>query len=268
MYIILIIFIIYLFLIRCDNSKSFNKFDKYLYTHRGLFNNLDVAENSLTAFKNGCSKGYGTELDVHLTKDKRLVVIHDSKIDRVTGVEGIVEEMTYGELSKCHLFYTADTIPLFEDVVKIYEGKCPIIIELKTYKSNYEELVKETLKLTDSHPSLTCCYESFDPYPIIWLRKNRPEVIRGQLSYNYLKDKKSKLNIVEKFTLQYLLMNHLSRPNFIAYDVKTKFNLSKYLTLKLFKTKQVAWTVKTQEMLNKKEKEGLIIFEGFIPKND
>ena len=58
--------------------------------HRGYHNETDT-ENGLRAFENAIDKNMAFELDVHLTKDKQLVVIHDSDTRRVTGKKGIIE---------------------------------------------------------------------------------------------------------------------------------------------------------------------------------
>ena len=54
----------------------------------------------------------GIELDVHLTRDKKLVVFHDDTLQRMCGVSGTVEEKTWEELKTLHLLDTAESIPL------------------------------------------------------------------------------------------------------------------------------------------------------------
>ena len=67
------------------------------YAHRGLHSE-SVPENSLAAFRLAAEKGYGIELDVHLTKDDRLVIIHDETIDRTSNGSGWVKDMTLDEI--------------------------------------------------------------------------------------------------------------------------------------------------------------------------
>ncbi|MGM9639038.1 MAG: glycerophosphodiester phosphodiesterase family protein, partial [Butyricicoccaceae bacterium] len=53
---------------------------RYRYAHRGLHDlEKGIPENTLPAFAAAAAKGYGAELDVHMTLDRRLVVIHDSR---------------------------------------------------------------------------------------------------------------------------------------------------------------------------------------------
>ena len=57
--------------------------------HRGLHTpDQGVPENSLPAFKAAVELGFGVELDVHITKDDKLVVFHDDTLLRACGVEG------------------------------------------------------------------------------------------------------------------------------------------------------------------------------------
>ena len=67
------------------------------YAHRGLHGS-GVPENSLWAFRRAAEAGYGAELDVHLTADGHLAVVHDSNLSRMCGVEAKVEDLTAAQL--------------------------------------------------------------------------------------------------------------------------------------------------------------------------
>ena len=108
--------------------------------------------------------------------------------------------------------------------------------------------------------------ESFDPRVVRWLRKNRPEIIRGQLSENYLKKPQSKLPLILKFALAFHLENFLCRPDFIAYDFPTRKVLSNPICRRLWGLEAVTWTLRTPEDHETALKEGWIpIFENYIP---
>lgn len=109
------------------------------------------------------------------------------------------------------------------------------------------------------------CMESFHPFAVKWFRDNRPDVIRGQLSTNYWKDNLNR-KWYEKFALTNLLVNCISRPDFIAYNHKWKNNLSYRICRRLFPVENVAWTIKNQEELEEAEKTfDVIMFDSFIP---
>ena len=90
--------------------KSFNHFMTIPLAHRGL-HNQQLDENSLGAFKAAIEHGYGIELDVHPLKDGGLVVVHDTNLKRVTGVDVNVETLSEEDLKKYPLLLSKEKIP-------------------------------------------------------------------------------------------------------------------------------------------------------------
>lgn len=234
------------------------------YTHRGL-HSPGVPENSLAAFRAGVEQGYGSEFDVHLLKDGGLAVIHDSDLKRTTGLEGKVEDLTTADLKNCFLEGTSETIPTFREVLDTYSGRAPVIIELKPVGGNHAALCEAACAEMAGFQG-SWCMESFDPRVIYWLRKNRPEIIRGQLSENYLKNPRSKLPLVLKLVLTFHLENFLCRPDFIACDFPTRKVLSNPICRRLWGLEAVAWTLRSPEDHEIALREGWIpIFENYLP---
>ena len=66
---------------------------KHRYAHRGLHRKPGIPENSMEAFRRAIAAGYGIELDVHLTSDRKLAVIHDSCLKLTSGVYLQIEDM-------------------------------------------------------------------------------------------------------------------------------------------------------------------------------
>ena len=79
------------------------------------------------------------ELDVQLTKDNQVVVTHDFHLRRNCNVQKEVNQCTYEELQRYPIFFSKERIPLLEDVLKVVDGKVPLIIELK-YKDKSDIL--------------------------------------------------------------------------------------------------------------------------------
>ena len=75
-----------------DKRKTLKELLKHRYAHRGFHNKPKVPENSMTAFCHAAAHGFGIELDVHLTKDGRLAVIHDSSLKRTCGGGYIISD--------------------------------------------------------------------------------------------------------------------------------------------------------------------------------
>ena len=234
------------------------------YAHRGLHRE-GIPENSMAAFKAALEGGYGIELDIHLLKDGNLAVIHDSLLNRTTGQPGRVEDLTTEQLKDYRLEGTEQTIPEFMDVLTLYNGKAPLIVELKPVDGNHAALTEAACRMLESY-SGPYCLESFDPRCIIWLKKNRPNLIRGQLSENYFKSR-SDLPDWLKFSLKHNLENFLTVPDFIAYSYPhRKDTPTNDLCRRLWKAEGVSWTIRSKEDYDIAVKEGWIpIFEGFRP---
>lgn len=233
------------------------------YAHRGL-HSKGVPENSRAAFREAVRLGFGSELDVHLLADGNPAVIHDSKLIRTTGQPGIVENLTTEDLKNYPLEGTTETIPTFREVLEIYEGKYPLIIELKTAGGNFAPLCKAVLAQLEGYHG-AYCLESFDPRVVRWLKKNRPEIIRGQLTQNYLKGR-PKAHWLIAWAMTGQMLNFLTKPDFVAYKFEDRKGISNLLARKLWGMQGASWTIRTKEDLATAEDEGWIpIFENFIP---
>ena len=252
-----------------DGRRSQPGWEKLLdwrYAHRGLYDNdAGIPENSLAAFRRAAEAGFGAELDVHLTADGQLAVIHDSDLRRVCDRAGKVEELTYAELSQLRLLGTEEGIPLLSDVLPLFAGVAPLIVELKPIRGNEPELAEKVCALLDTFPDLAYCLESFDPFAVLWLRKNRPELIRGQLSQNFLRDQ-DRPKFLVSFLLSTLFSNAWTRPDFIAWRWQDRKSPFRALCCRGYRIQGVYWTLTGPEQLLSAEREGALrIFEGFRP---
>lgn len=242
------------------------KFAKWLYAHRGLYDNeSDAPENSLLAFKKALDKGYGIELDVQKTLDGKIVVCHDFDIKRICGVDRRIKDMTYDELSKYHILNSDSKIPLFSEVLEVVDGRVPLIVELKMPDFN-TDLCNIVDKMLSDYNGLYMV-ESFHPMAVLWYKRNRKDIIRGVLSSDYINsDSADNTPGIILSMSKNLLFNILIRPDFIAYDCRYFSNISRQICKKLYKTPQVAWTIKSSEQLEARRADyDIFIFEGFMP---
>lgn len=234
------------------------------YAHRGLHGN-GIPENSMAAFRKAKECGYGIELDIHLLSDGSLAVMHDSKLKRTTGADGRIEDLTADQLAQYKLEGTDETIPLFSQVLELYNGEAPLIIELKAVGDNIDALCSKACQMMEGYTG-PYCMESFDPRCIRWLRKNRPAIIRGQLTENYFVSKTSVLPAFLKFVLRHQLLNFLTLPDFVAYRFADRKTFSNTLVRKFWGVQGVTWTLQTSADYVIATKEGWIpIFENFAP---
>ncbi len=239
------------------------KLRPWRYAHRGL-HSQGKPENSLAAFQAAVELGLGSEFDVHLLHDGDLAVIHDAKLLRTTGREGTVEALTAADLPNYPLEGTQETIPTFRQVLDTYRGRAPLIIELKTVGGNYAALCQAVMHQLEGYKGLYGI-ESFDPRVVYWLNKHHPEVIRGQLTENFLKGKPA-ISWLLSWAMTCNVLNFLTKPDFVAYRFEDRKNLSNTLARRLWGVQGVSWTIRSPEDLAAAEAEGWIpIFENFIP---
>lgn len=241
-----------------------NAFKRWSFAHRGLHGN-GVPENSMEAFRRARDAGYGIELDVHLLADGNLAVIHDSLLQRTTGAEGRVEDLTLEELNDYFLEGTMQTIPAFTDVLHLVNARIPLIVELKAVGENYADLCQTVCSVLNDYKG-DYCLESFDPRCIYWLKKNRPDIIRGQLTEDFLKEKKVPFPWIVRFAVTFQVLNFLTQPHFVAYKFQDRKHISNWFVERIWKTPSVTWTILNDTEHSTAVKEGRIpIFEGFRP---
>lgn len=262
---VLVLILLYLLLImpRIFNKPCKSPYMGALYAHRGLHDNKTSApENSMKAFRKAVEAGYGIELDVQLTKDGVPVIFHDFTLERMCGVPGKLEDMTYGQMLKLHLLDTEEKIPSLAEFLHMAAGKVPLIVELKIEWTNLA-LCPVVDKMLSEYNGVYCI-ESFNPLALLWYRRNHREVMRGQLSTNFRKDGGYK-NVCY-FFLTHLLINCITGPDFIAYNCQFKGEPGRRICRKLYRNLAIAWTVKSQKQLESLKNDfDLFIFEGFIP---
>ena len=121
-----------------------------LISHRGLIND-NIKENTLESFKNAINNNYnGIELDIRITKDNKIVVLHDKLINRTSNAKGNINNLLYKDVVKYN--FGSKTIPsklpLLEDVIKKFNN---IIIFIELKEKINKDLLLDILKLNDSN---------------------------------------------------------------------------------------------------------------------
>lgn len=268
-YIFMVIFIVVILYLIAIMPKVLNKpnlslFEGRYYAHRGLHQDTSIApENSLAAFRLSIESDFGIELDVQLSKDGIPVVFHDFNLERVCGIDKNINELTFHELRQLSLFNSDEKIPHLQEVIDLVNGQVPLIIEIKARHIDCS-VCSVIATILDNYKGVYCI-ESFNPLIVLWYKKNRPQIIRGQISTNYFKSD-IKQNKILGFVLQNLLSNFITKPNFISYNYEYRRCLSFVLCRKLYNIPTIAYTVPSKlELDNCLISFDLFIFEGFLP---
>lgn len=143
-----------------------------IFAHRGA--SAYAPENTVEAFALAMEQGAdGIELDVQMTKDGQVVVIHDETIDRVSDGTGAVRDYTLEELKKFHFSnhmenYENAVIPTLKEVLDLIKSSNMLLnIELKTGIYWYPNLEEKTMELVkESGMEDRVIYSSFNHYSI------------------------------------------------------------------------------------------------------
>lgn len=127
------------------------------FAHRGA--SKYYPENTILAIKEGIkTKATGLEIDVHKSKDNKLVVIHDEDIERTFIGKGLVKDYTLQELKsfKCRNKNFEDNlecrIPTLEEVLELVkESNIILNIELKTDEIHYDDIERDVIDLVNKY---------------------------------------------------------------------------------------------------------------------
>lgn len=167
---------------------GFIKADRPLiWGHRGASGYCP--ENTIIAFEKALDMGVdGIELDIQLTKDGKIVVIHDETIDRTSTGSGWVKDYTFEDLrkynfNKTHPEYKSAEIPLLEEVYELFKNNDKTInVEIKTGIVFYPEIEEKVLKLTsDMGMEDRVLYSSFNHYTCAKIKTLKPDSYVGLL---------------------------------------------------------------------------------------
>lgn len=158
-----------------------------VWAHRGASGY--APENTLAAFQKAVDLGAdGVELDIQLTKDDQIVVIHDETIDRTSDGKGWVKDYTLEELrafnyNRTKLEYKHADIPTMREVFELLKPTGLFInIEIKTGVVFYEKIEEKILALTkEMGMEDRVCYSSFNHYTVTRIHELKPDAEVGFL---------------------------------------------------------------------------------------
>ena len=264
---ILALITLYLFAIKTRNgNKDMEKYIDFKYAHRGLHGE-GAEENSLTAYERAIEKGYGIEIDIRFSRDGELVVFHDDTLKRVCGVDKRVSDLTVAELKELKLGNTEDTIPTFSELLKIIDGRVPLLIEIKQDMGEGNVAAAAVPLLKEYKGDFLI--QSFNPMAVAVFKKEMPHVVRGILSDNYFRSKDRRKPIY--FFLKNLMLNFLCRPDFVSFN---HHEWKKSFTLRFVKSfygsTLFAWTLRSEEEERAAKERGFkgMIFENYLSESE
>ncbi len=145
--------------------------------HRGL-HDAQHDENSLGAFSNAISHGYAIELDVRLTKDGQVVILHDNELHAL-GLDSKVSDAQLADLKRLNLPRSGEEIPTFAEALAHIGGRTPILIDVKDFgiPGELEEKMMNALEEYEGEYAI----QAFSPLVCRWLRRYDQGIPTGLL---------------------------------------------------------------------------------------
>ena len=205
--------------------KNIDFLKRSVIAHRG-FHNSQIPENTLPAFVKCVDKNYIIELDIHILSDNTIVVYHDHNLKKLTGVNKVIETLTYAQLSSIKIDKKY-TIPTLKQVMHIVNGKAPILIEIKDVDNN-SKFEEELVKILDNYKG-EFAIQSTNPFVIDWFYKNRKDYVIGLIVFNDLNYK--------------LVKKYVNKIDFISvYKKQLPFKINKLV---------LGWTIRKQSEYEK-----------------
>lgn len=226
---------------------------KGLYiAHRGIQTDKTI-ENTLPAFSLAIDKKIPIEIDLHILKDKNIVVYHDNNLKRLMNIDRKLSSYTYNELKQLTFPNTDIHIPKLEDVLNFVHGKVLLIIEIKKCDTYYKEYCRKIVSILKKY-KYDFVIKSFDIRIVKWFLKNT-DYITGLLIAN------RKKNIYDLIIMQKITFS-IIKPNFLSVDSHI---IEKKIIQNYRKKKPVlVWTINNLDTLNKvKDKADSFLIEKF-----
>ncbi len=152
-----------------------------IWGHRGAYH--FAPENTLKSFELAAAMGAdGVELDIQLTKDGEIVVIHDETVNRTSDGHGYVKDLTLAELRRLNFNRRGITPPMFMPIPTLQEvlellspTGLEINIEIKNNRVKYEGIEKKALALAARYDLLEkICWSSFNFYAVRTIKLLEP----------------------------------------------------------------------------------------------
>ncbi len=227
---------------KADHSGKNN--NPLLIAHRGA--SALAPENTIAAFDRAIElKADFIEIDVQMTKDGELVIIHDVTVDRTTNGKGKVKDFTYEEIALLDAGswyserFAGERIPKLSTIIENYQGKIGILIELKK-PSLYPGMTEQLANMLNipqiveikNHPIIV---QSFNHQEIKKFHTLLPTIPKGIIISDTSRISKKKIQELNEYISFVCINKNSVNKNFLKF--------AKQMNWQVF-----TWTVSTNEM--------------------
>lgn len=228
--------------------------------HRGL-HDAERPENTMAAFRHAISRGIPFELDVQLTSDGLLVVVHDRDLLRLTGQRIAAAEVDRDRLSRLRIESSDERIPLLTEVLEEVAGRVPVLLDVRRWGATASgELEHAVATAIESYPG-ELALQSFDPLAVLRFRRLISTHPIGQVS-----GRLESAGRVAALVGRSMATNLFTRPDFMNFELQAL--PSRYVDFwrDRWNIPVIAWTVESaaDEDLARSLASNFL-FDGYLP---
>lgn len=182
--------------------------------HRGLFDaSIGIPENSLMAFRRAVERDIPVELDVQLANDGTLVVLHDSTLERMTGAQLHISQISRVDLGRLSLRDSGEPVPTLEQALEVIDGRIPVVIDVRRWRSEASPRLERAVTAGIQDYLGPVALQSFDPLAVYRLQRMISDRPVGQIS--------GSLRAASWWAAMIgrtMVTNLVTSPDFIAYE--------------------------------------------------
>ncbi|HEU5158202.1 MAG TPA: glycerophosphodiester phosphodiesterase family protein [Streptosporangiaceae bacterium] len=183
--------------------------------HRGLYDEArGRPENSLSAFRYAAERGVPIELDVQLARDGLLVVVHDTNLARVAGLDRPVSDLDRASLRRLRIGSDGEPIPTLGDALAAVACRVPIVIDVRRWRAGRSADLERAVAGEISGYSGELALQSFDPLAVFRLRRLAGDRPVGQAS-GLLRSAGRVAGAIGRS----MVTNFATRPDFVSYEL-------------------------------------------------
>jgi len=233
--------------------------------HRGLHDfSKRIIENTSSAFAAAIAGGYAIECDVQLTADGEAVVFHDETLERLTGGEGWVKEVTAHEMQKLTIHRSSDRVQTLSELLDQVDGKVLLLIELKSHWDGNDALVKRAVEILQNYSGRHALM-SFDPDMVEALRLLSPTTTRGIVADRGIDEYYNFLPLDRRLELRNFSHVPRTQPHFVSFYFGD-LPFAPVAGLHQAGTPVISWTIRSPEEAGMALRHSnQITFEGYQP---
>ena len=201
----------------------------YIVAHRGIYSNYENSlEGCIEAYEKGATH---LEIDIQLTKDNKLAIMHDATIDRTTTGTGAISDYTYDELKEFKIDSSSEgvlegegvNIPLLDDFLTYFSNKdVVLVVEFKTTNTKAVNVLREVLEKYNALDKVVLI--SFYPGILAEIKSKIPEVPLSTLGSISITDFATGLEYVNTKNSAVNTTKDNSFPDLTRYLIARGFN--------------------------------------------